>query len=217
MYTSAWSGLGRNGILEEYCDFNGDCNSDARTFKGIFFHHLSHFCEPLPTATPLLAGLTHIASKDLFTEHREKCNSYIPWVEHNAKAALASRGSSNIINGWWGAGLHEGMRSLTKAAGSPLSAAIPPPPPPGIDIINKPWLLDTPFWACEDQSACNHTVSANGVGNNTQSLQSSTDSSLSRRNVRQETVETQASGLGVIKAAYDFHLWRNAAPVTDSG
>ena len=42
----AWAGVGRDGILEEQCDSHGRCDQNGQTFKGIFFHHLTLFCEP---------------------------------------------------------------------------------------------------------------------------------------------------------------------------
>jgi hypothetical protein len=194
-----WSGMGRNGILEDYCDAYGDCNADARTFKGIFFHHLSLFCEPLPTIEPLLSGLSHIAPDDLFSEHREKCNSYIPWIEHNANAALSSRGSSNIINSWWGADLVKEEPSYTKRSVAP----------PGIDIRNIPWLLDEPFLACGDGIQCNNAESGRQDARSTRRAALAVENSKAGREDRGRTVETQASGLAVIKAAYDFNSWRD--------
>ncbi|EHL02269.1 hypothetical protein M7I_1699 [Glarea lozoyensis 74030] len=43
-----WHGLGRSGIVEEACDAPGYCSQDGQTFKGILFHHLTLFCDPLP-------------------------------------------------------------------------------------------------------------------------------------------------------------------------
>ena len=207
--SSEWSGLGRNGILEEYCDAHGDCNAGARTFKGIFFHHFSLFCEPLPTIEPLLPSLTHIAPDDLFSEHRGKCDSYIPWIEHNANAALDSRESSSIINSWWGADPDKDEQSYTKDSASLLTAAVPPP---GMDIRNRPWLLDEPFWACEDRIGCNSIGRDRRNDRNSRSAALAIESSKARRDEGGRTVETQASGVAVIKAAYDFNAWRDSSP-----
>lgn len=101
---SAWAGLGRNGIMEDACDADNSCNQDQRMFKGIFFHHLDAFCEPLPTQTALIPGLTVTAPADLAASHSSKCvNDYLPWIEHNAQAAIATKDGSNIIGNWWGA------------------------------------------------------------------------------------------------------------------
>jgi hypothetical protein len=98
-----WAGLGRNGIMEDYCDSLGNCNQDATIFKGVYFHHLSLFCEPLPEQTALIPGVTHIAPADLAAEHHSRCASYAKWVEHNAHAALSTRDTSRLIGQWWGA------------------------------------------------------------------------------------------------------------------
>jgi hypothetical protein len=33
--------------LQDICDVDGTCSQDAQTFKGIFFHQLTLFCNPL--------------------------------------------------------------------------------------------------------------------------------------------------------------------------
>jgi hypothetical protein len=103
-----WAGLGRNGIMEDYCDSLGNCNQDATIFKGVYFHHLSLFCEPLPEQTALIPGITHIAPADLAAEHRTRCASYTSWVEHNAHAALSTRDANHRIGQWWGASYYGG-------------------------------------------------------------------------------------------------------------
>lgn len=52
-----WEGLGRGGVLEDRCDSHAGCSQDGQTFKGIFFHHLAEFCRPLrPQEQRFLAG-----------------------------------------------------------------------------------------------------------------------------------------------------------------
>lgn len=97
-----WAGIGRGGILEEFCDASGRCSQDGQTFKSIFFHHLSLFCQPLPT-TPVKPGKTYCADKDLTFLHRSSCKQYVPWVAHNAKAALKTRDGRGKFGMWWGA------------------------------------------------------------------------------------------------------------------
>jgi hypothetical protein len=87
---SGWAGLGRNGIMEDYCDAAANCSQDAQIFKGIYFHHLDLFCEPLPTVTPLVQGLTNLADSDLAAAHNDHCGSYAAWVTHNARRAQIS-------------------------------------------------------------------------------------------------------------------------------
>ncbi|KAF2094678.1 Six-hairpin glycosidase [Rhizodiscina lignyota] len=173
--SGAWAGLGRNGIMEDYCDAPANCSQDAQMFKGIFFHHLDAFCEPLPTETPLIPDLTYTAPSSLASSHASKCDSYVPWVEHNAHAALATRNGSNIIGGWWGA-----------AYGHPH---------PGQDPWNDPGLLNQSPWACRSQHGCK----SGGVhGRNPPQV----DEGDARN------VQTEGSGLGVVKAASDMILKR---------
>ncbi|KAF2755010.1 Six-hairpin glycosidase [Pseudovirgaria hyperparasitica] len=96
-----WKGLGRNGILEDACDSWGDCDQDAQTFKGIFFTHLAHFCEPLPRE-PVASGMTHSASPALALLHTQACQKYTPWLKHNAYAALRTRDDNGVFGQWWG-------------------------------------------------------------------------------------------------------------------
>jgi hypothetical protein len=102
-----WGGLGRNGILEDHCDASGHCDQDAQTFKGIFFHHLTLFCEPLPLQ-PVVPGKTFSAEKVLAFLHRQSCREYAPWTAHNAHAALETRDEKGRFGMWWGArdGVH---------------------------------------------------------------------------------------------------------------
>ena len=100
--STRWAGIGRNGILEELCDSTGLCSQDRQTFKGIFFHHLTLFCEPLPLV-PLVEGLTYVASKELAMLHRQSCQEYLPWVANNAAAALETKDDQGKFGAWWGA------------------------------------------------------------------------------------------------------------------
>jgi hypothetical protein len=98
-----WQGLGRAGIIEDICDSNANCDQDAHTFKGIYFHHLTLFCEPLP-AEPLVPGKTHVAGKALAMLHRQSCKDYAIWVAHNARAAVSTRDDRGRFGSCWGAG-----------------------------------------------------------------------------------------------------------------
>ncbi|KIW09101.1 uncharacterized protein PV09_00046 [Verruconis gallopava] len=96
-----WSGLGRNGVLEEICDASGTCSQNGQTFKGIFFHHLTLFCEPLPDK-PLVPGKTYAADPATYSLHAQSCKEYAAWVVWNAKAALATRDAHGRFGMWWG-------------------------------------------------------------------------------------------------------------------
>ena len=60
-HDASWSGLGRNGIIEDFCDARGNCSKDVQPFKGIYFHDLTQFCKPLPRE-PCVEGKTHGAT-----------------------------------------------------------------------------------------------------------------------------------------------------------
>jgi hypothetical protein len=97
-----WYGLGSNGILTEACDPSGSCNQDGQTFKGIFFHHLTAFCEPLPRI-PVRPGSTYAANENLARDQKKRCDSYTNWVVHNAQAAMGTRDSKGRFGSWWAA------------------------------------------------------------------------------------------------------------------
>jgi hypothetical protein len=99
--SNGWSGLGRNGILEEICDSSGRCTQDSQTFKGIFFHHLTLFCEPLPRE-PLIPGVSFAADAELASLHAQSCKEYAAWVVHNAVQAMKTRDEKGKFGMWWG-------------------------------------------------------------------------------------------------------------------
>ena len=97
-----WAGLGYNGVLTESCDPSGRCSQDGQTFKGIFFHHLTSFCNPLPSR-PTRPGKTHAATRETAMLHANSCREYTTWVTHNAQAALQTRDEAGRFGSWWGA------------------------------------------------------------------------------------------------------------------
>ena len=96
-----WAGLGRDGILEELCDAGGYCSQNGQTFKGIFFHHLTAFCAPLPSS-PLLGQHSFAADQATAESHQSRCTSYQAWIIRNARAAYATRDSKGNYGMWWG-------------------------------------------------------------------------------------------------------------------
>lgn len=104
----AWRGLGRGGIMEERCDASGRCSQDGQAFKGIFFHHLTTFCATLdpitvsPGVTLDVEGFQRVKAA-----HSEACEHYLGWVRHNALAAMGTRDPLGVFGMWWGAGLFE--------------------------------------------------------------------------------------------------------------
>ena len=98
-----WSGLGRAGVLEEFCDHFGWCSQDGQTFKGIFFHHLSEFCRPLlPQEESFVAKETGAGfDRAVYQYHLARCGAYDKWIAHNADAASATRDSDGHFGMWW--------------------------------------------------------------------------------------------------------------------
>lgn len=97
-----WHGLGRDGILEDRCDSLGTCSQDGQNFKGIFFHHLTLFCEALPQTPLLKDGRSYAADRELWALHQQSCKEYSPWVTRNAVAALGTRDVLGRFGQWWG-------------------------------------------------------------------------------------------------------------------
>src|SRR5271170_5101153 len=99
-----WHGLGRGGVLEEFCDHGVYCNQDGQTFKGIFFHHLTEFCRPLwPHEEAFMdANTAGGFNKDVHQYHQSKCAAYGAWVAHNAQAASMTADEDGRFGMWWG-------------------------------------------------------------------------------------------------------------------
>jgi hypothetical protein len=107
-----WHGLGSNGILTELCEPSATCSQDSQTFKGIFFHHLTAFCTPLPRRS-VKPGRTYGATKELASLHHESCDAYTSWVVHNAQAALRTRDDKGQFGERWGADYQEDEQLYT--------------------------------------------------------------------------------------------------------
>jgi hypothetical protein len=99
-----WHGLGKGGILEEFCDHNGYCSQDGQTFKGILFHHLTEFCRPLWGFEEEFIGakIEGGLDRDLYQYHKSKCAAYGAWIGHNADAASVTKDPEGIFGMWWG-------------------------------------------------------------------------------------------------------------------
>lgn len=99
-----WKGLGRGGVLEEFCDHGLYCSQDGQTFKGIFFLHMTEFCRPLrPSEKDLFAKFTSSGfDEEAYKFHLARCASYRPWVDHNAEAALVTKNEDGLFGMWWG-------------------------------------------------------------------------------------------------------------------
>jgi hypothetical protein len=109
-----WQGLGRAGVMEEACDAEGYCSQDGQTFKGIFFHHLTLFCEQLPDHL-ILPGELFLSKgvkevpggpQEVKKWHAKNCARYGSWIKHNANAALSTLDVEGKFGMWWGAPPH---------------------------------------------------------------------------------------------------------------
>lgn len=172
--TSTWSGIGSNGILQESCDADGSCSQDAQNFKGIFFHHLTLFCQPIALSNKetLIFNGTEAQAQD----HQKVCDGYQPWILHNAQAAYSTRNADGKYGGWWNAGA---ASNASKTPAQPSGAAdvrnkgIP---------VNKIWrLTDNPLVSEQGMSPVENAAAAdpNDEG-------------------RGRTVETQSGGLALM-------------------
>ncbi|KAH0538997.1 hypothetical protein FGG08_004447 [Glutinoglossum americanum] len=175
-----WSGLGRAGILEESCDYSGTCSQDSQTFKGIFFHHLTLYCVPLPSE-PLRMGVTYAANAELARLHEDSCNSYSDWIAHNAQAAYSTRNSGGEFGMWWGS-----------PAGNAMSdpSAEPTLSNGSVDYRNLGVPMDstwggtaTPREQKVDAASVSHDLNDRGRG---------------------RTVETQGGGVSVLRAMWEI-------------
>lgn len=198
--STIWSGLGRNGILEEICDSSGRCTQDSQTFKGIFFHHLTLFCEPLPRE-PLIPGVSFAADAEVASLHAQSCKEYAAWVAHNAVEAMKTRDEKGRFGMWWGV-----------EAGT--DAEQPLVPKGAVDYRNCE--LDEESW--EKWGSQFYLQCIVGRQNNHKSRLSQEDvmadgptyhsSDLNDRG-RGRTVETQGGGVAVVRAMWEFvHMYQ---------
>lgn len=171
-----WSGLGSNGILQEKCDADGSCSQDGQNFKGIFFHHLALFCQPISLSkkeTVIFNG-TEVQAQ----AHQEVCDGYRPWILHNAQAAYSTRDADGKYGGWWNPG----------AAANATSASMQPSG--GTDVMNKGIPLDK-VWRLSD----NPLVSEQGMS----PVENAAATDPNDRG-RGRTVETQSGGLSLMRS-----------------
>ncbi|KAK5122953.1 hypothetical protein LTR85_003518 [Meristemomyces frigidus] len=190
---SAWSGLGRNGVLEELCDASGYCSQDGHTFKGIFFHHLTLFCEPLPRQSSV-PGFTDIDTQ-LLSLHRDRCQGYAQWVAHNARAAIGTRDEKGRFGGWWGPSANvKGSVELPDGA---------------IDYRNNASNLRGAPWVVLQKPAINGMpdqepmLVAPDLMLGLADTIAKAEGDLNDRG-RGRTVETQSGGLAVLRALWEF-------------
>ncbi|KAF2662064.1 glycoside hydrolase family 76 protein [Lophiostoma macrostomum CBS 122681] len=180
LHSDEWSGLGSNGILTELCDPYGTCSQNGHTFKGIFFHHLTTFCAPLPRFA-VQPGKTYGAAPEVRALHRRSCNEYAPWVMHNGEAALKTKDSKGRFGAWWGASLQDTAKEPPQSPGSLL-------PEGAHDYRNDPH-----SGGHLKENTQMHAMTPGGV-----------DASDLNDRGRGRTVETQGGGVAVTRAMWEF-------------
>ena len=186
-----WAGIGRNGILEEACDANATCNQNGQTFKGVFFLHLTTFCEPLPTNDSDTTLFN--ADSDLDQLHRQSCQKYGAWVKHNALAAYGTRNENGEFGMWWTWGLRRESDALVKFDDqAPLE---------GTDYRNRGVPIDE-MWQI-DPSKASMPRERDGVREEYQHVLRHAGYRWDPNNRgRGRTVETQSGGLAVLRAMH---------------
>jgi hypothetical protein len=197
---SKWHGLGSNGILAELCDPSASCNQDAQTFKGIFFHHVTAFCELLPRTTNK-SGSTHGAPAWVATRHQRVCSTYTAWVAHNAQAALATRNADGQFGAYWG---------VPYKSETPIEAPTPRLPSGATDYRNTLNVLalimriqDLIPRATDDRNTKFYEYILKRR-DRVRSRANTVDSSDLNDRGRGRTVETQGSGVAVVRAMFEF-------------
>ncbi|KAK1755076.1 glycoside hydrolase [Echria macrotheca] len=185
-----WHGLGRAGVLEEACDISADCSQDAQTFKGIWMHHFTTFCSPLDPADD---------------EHTSMCERYLPWLKHNAHAALGSRDQNGKFGMWWTAGLF------------PQITAAFDPTPVGLAVMenstdyrnegvpdDEMWVGDSDgFYGIGEASAAGSRQQQRIFIKERRGNVADGGSSDPNDRGRGRTVETQSGGLAVLRAYWE--------------
>ena len=192
---TGWAGLGSNGILTEACDPSGTCSQNGQTFKGIFFHHLTIFCSPLPSV-PVRPGRTYAASRETRMLHTRSCKGYTKWVVHNANAALQTRDEAGRFGSFWGADTHNrGTLKVKREANA-------------TDYRNKPdeymaHYEDIASRSNNDEPDEERLAGHDMTGDNEGNAHSGSSQDLNDRG-RGRTVETQSSGIAVLRAMLEF-------------
>ena len=189
-----WRGLGRNGVLEEFCDRGGYCSQDSQTFKGIFFHHLAEFCRPLRKDEERFIDTYHPNDfdKKVYEYHQARCAAYGAWVTHNANAAAVTIDLEGRFGMWWGK-LYREPPNQTHTDTNPTL------PENAIDHINQGMPAD---WHARVNALA--AMRPATVGETPGSSHDVNDRGRGR------TVETQSGGLSVLRAQW---LWESELEV----
>lgn len=183
-----WKGLGRGGVLEEYCDAGGKCSQDGQTFKGIFFHHLAEFCRKLSVGGVEEAVVHNLELRQgdgvgfdqhNWQQHLRRCAGYRDWVAHNARAAIQTRDEDGRFGMWWGRAYPDDGSSEA------LNENLPPLPPGAVDYANGPRV---------------GVERAQGDGSSRSAVSVSGGRGDVNERGRGRTVETQSGGVAVLRA-----------------
>lgn len=177
-----WAGLGSDGILQDLCDVDGSCSQDGQNFKGIFFHHLTLFCQPLgmdesQQKSSQNSSIIFNATAVQAQAHQAQCRSYLPWILHNAQHAYATRNATGIYGGWWDANFTQ----------IPLGGTNQP----GADVMNKGIPQDRIWILPSDPAVAD-------AGMTPAQVNSGSTSGDPNNRGRGRTVETQSGGLAVM-------------------
>lgn len=192
-----WAGLGRDGVMEEQCDWSGTCSQNGQTFKGIFFHHFTIFCSPLPSLDDEDedGNRPWLGDEETRALHQQSCDGYGAWVMHNARAASLTRDDTGEFGEWWG-------RPSRRTADQERSGADmnfdPPSSDGGTDYRNEDVPTDE-VWRLTMDDHRAYMTSSKYQSAATESTQQAAD--LNDRG-RGRTVETQSGGVAVLRAAW---------------
>ncbi|KAL8993015.1 MAG: hypothetical protein Q9169_006658 [Polycauliona sp. 2 TL-2023] len=201
-----WSGLGRNGVMEEACDSTGTCSQNGHTFKGIFFHHFTLFCNPLPQTGRSEGDFnTFVAADDLLAWHHSSCKKYGRWLRHNARAAYMTRDGEGEFGTWWGI---QGTNRQSNGDDMTQKSGFEYPPDEGTDYRNDGVPVDKIWRRPEDQLWQLRKHDDNGMATaEEENIDGKTVPSARSWDPndrgRGRTVETQSGGLAILRA-----LWR---------
>ena len=206
-----WAGLGRAGIMEEVCDWSGTCSQDAQTFKGIFFHHFTVFCSPLPVKEND-EDRPWLGDDDSHILHRQSCDQYAGWVARNAKAAFVTKDQNGEYGQWWGRAARSASDEDSIDHGHEKEM-FERPSDEGTDYRNDGIPRDEVWRRHKDDDSYEQLMSTDIWQDPRVERCSRLDKSPDQKDIndrgRGRTVETQSGGLAVIRAAWKM-LYMNA-------
>ncbi|KAL6714180.1 hypothetical protein ACLMJK_008674 [Lecanora helva] len=201
-----WAGLGRNGVLEEQCDWSGTCSQNGQTFKGIFFHHLTLFCSPLSGDSDNSQQRVRHDDNVARHLHQKSCDEYGDWIRHNAFAAYVTRNEDGVFGEWWGRPFH---RRDDEDDDNKDMGEMERSEDEGTDYRNEGVPMDAVWRLREDDVMYKSDEFVGGEGGRDMWRESrlhAMDNNPSVRDLndrgRGRTVETQSGGLAVLRALW---------------